>query len=129
MGHPEVVYHVSEERKRKTSQSNNEYYKTQKGQERRTLLSKKNRNVKSAELNQAWLDGKFDNRTKPSGRPKGVKEKRPRNRQFRKVWYNGTVYSNALEAASALGLHPVTVRGKASKQLDNFKYVKDCSAD
>lgn len=123
IGHEEVVYFVSEQRKQQTSKSNIEYYKSEEGQQRRQIISQHNRNVKSQELKQAWSDGKFDNRTKPTGRPKGVKDTKPRTRQHRQVCYNDVVYSSATELAQLVGETPQSIRRKAKHNLHNFRYV------
>ena len=123
VGHEEVVYFVSEQRKHKTSVSNKIYYRTEEGQVRIQKLIERNRRNKSEEIKQSWKDGKFEGRVKPSGRPKGVKETKPRNKNHRKVRYNGIVYNSATELSQLMGVTPACIRRKCALKLHDFEYV------
>jgi hypothetical protein len=82
--HEECLDWITEETKRKQSVSTKQYHETAEGLARRQRLADRNRKVKSEQIKLAWEEGKFANRPKPTGRPPGIKETKPRNRNYGK---------------------------------------------
>lgn len=91
-----------EETKQCIANSNKEYYQTREGMKRRLLLSERNRQLKSDEMKDRWINNYEQMRslTKNGGRRKGCKDLKKRKiRTERPVEYNGVVYETAVIAA------------------------------
>jgi hypothetical protein len=123
IGHEDVVYHVSEQRRKAQSIGVTKDWENR--DQKRKELSERNRRTKSQEIKKAWADGKYDNRTGLTGRPKGVKEKKPRKVRngTRPVCYNNEVYPSCAHLARQLGTYPCKVRRWAETQTNGTSYV------
>ena len=120
----DVVYFVSDKRKELQSKAVKEDWESEKGKKKRERLSKRNREVKSEEIKKAWSEGKYDDRIVP-GRPKGVKETKPRKvrSNIRPISYDGRVYPSCAHLARELGTRPANVRYWANKGTNGVYYV------
>ena len=51
------------------------------------------------------------------------RETKPRNKNHRKVRYNGIVYNSATELSQLMGVTPACIRRKCALKLHDFEYV------
>jgi hypothetical protein len=116
-----------EETKRDISESNKKYYQTPEGLERRKKMSNKNSLIKSEEMKKRWIDDyeTLKERTKKGGRKKGSldKGKRKRRDSIRLITDGKQTFRDAYEASRVYGVHPVNIRRKCRKMIDDWRYV------
>lgn len=120
------IKHCSET-KRQISQSNKDYYSTEEGRSRRLKIAENNRHIKSKEMKDRWKDN-YDAMKKCvefSGRKKGIKELKPRQKRYsiKRITDGVNLYEDAYEAAKVHKIHPVNIRRKCRKMIDNWRYI------
>lgn len=120
-----VTGYWTEERKKELSQNTRDDWNTPAGLEKKQRLAERNKQTKSAEIKQAWADGKYDNRAK-GGRPKGAKNKPgAKKRPQRKLKINGVIYDNAYDASVIYNINPVNIRRRCRlPQYNEWNYVE-----
>jgi hypothetical protein len=109
------------------SESNKAYYQTEKGIERRKNISERNSLVKSEEMKKRWKENyEFClKNVRLGGRKKGSLDKgmRQRKNNIRLISDGKQVFKDAYEAALYYNIHPVNIRRKCRKQIDDWRYV------
>jgi hypothetical protein len=109
-----------DETKTKMSASLKKFYQTPEGLEKRKRLIERNKRISSNIMKEKWKkpSDKMLNKV-ITGRPKGVKDKTKRNKNFRQVFDGFNVYKNAEIAAKIYGITPTSIRRRCRLNFNN----------
>jgi len=114
------------ETKQQISESNRQYYQTERGLVRRKDIAARNARLKSEELKKRWHDNYEEMKASRQGmgRKKGSKDLRPRKKRPERRITNGSeIFMSAHEAAKVYGIDPVNIRRKCRKMVDSWRYI------
>lgn len=116
----------SDETKQKVAKKTKDYWNSNAGLLKKQRLAKRNESFQSNIMKNKWKNpsSAMINR-KITGRPKGAKdlnERKPKN-NVRKIYHNGQIYDNAIEAAEKYNVDPVTIRRWCKNKLNYWSYL------
>lgn len=116
-----------DEIKEQISQSNKEYYLTERGRARRSKIAARNAQIKSDEMKKRWSENYESMKAirQGMGRTKGSKDLKPRQKKYtiRQITDGNNTYKDAYEAAEVYGINPVNIRRKCRKMIGNWRYI------
>jgi hypothetical protein len=119
----------TEQTKKKKSDKTKAYWDSPEGKLKKERLSERNRVTKSEEMKIKWENPTpaMINAYRP-GKPKGSKDLKKRKQKIvRKIYADGLIFDNAIDASHYFNEHVVSIRRKCKLNWHGWRYLDESS--
>ena len=103
------------------------YWDGEEGQKKKQRLIERNKTTNKKIMLEKWKNPTeaMKNR-KVHGRPKGSKDLKERKQKpIKKIYAEGLIFNNAIEASNYFGIHPVNIRRRCRLNYNDWRYLNE----